>query len=67
MEALTAYLDEDRGRRTKLAQDLGITPGAISQWARVPAERLIEIERCTGIRRELLRPDLFSEAQGTAA
>lgn len=67
MEALKAYLDAERGRLSKLAADLKITPGAISQWARVPAERLIEIENATGIRREELRPDLFREASSPEA
>jgi DNA-binding transcriptional regulator YdaS (Cro superfamily) len=69
MEALKQYFEAEHGRRVALARELGITPGAVSQWSRVPAERLIEIERVTGIRRELLRPDLFTEssAEGAAA
>lgn len=67
MEALKAYLDAEHGRRVALARDLGITPGAISQWARVPAERIIEIERATGIGRELLRPDLYGEPTRVAS
>lgn len=35
-----------------------ITPQAISQWRQVPAERVLEVERVTGIARETLRPDL---------
>jgi DNA-binding transcriptional regulator YdaS (Cro superfamily) len=35
-----------------------ITPQAISQWRQVPADRVIEIERITGISRHELRPDL---------
>lgn len=42
-----------------LARALGITHQAILQWKRVPAERVIEIERITGIDREHLRPDLY--------
>lgn len=37
-----------------------ITPQAISQWRQVPAERVIEVERVTGISRHELRPDLSS-------
>jgi hypothetical protein len=37
---------------------IGITPQAISQWRQVPAERVLEVERVTGINREVLRPDL---------
>lgn len=49
----------DRGLRIRLARDLGITPGAIYQWRRVPAERVIQVERLTGIPRHDLRPDLY--------
>jgi DNA-binding transcriptional regulator YdaS (Cro superfamily) len=35
-----------------------ITPQAISQWDKVPAERVVEIEAATGVPRHLLRPDL---------
>jgi DNA-binding transcriptional regulator YdaS (Cro superfamily) len=44
-----------------LARALGITHGAISQWRRIPAERVIDVERVTGIPREKLRPDLYAE------
>ncbi|MCF6120861.1 MAG: helix-turn-helix domain-containing protein [Mesorhizobium sp.] len=63
MEKLLAYLDEERGRRNKLATALGINPGAISQWERVPAERLGDISRFTGIPLEELRPDIFAKAE----
>jgi DNA-binding transcriptional regulator YdaS (Cro superfamily) len=66
MEALLKYFDEHRGRRRDLALALGITPGAISQWAKVPAERLIEIEKATGIRRQDLRPDLYETGEDAA-
>jgi DNA-binding transcriptional regulator YdaS (Cro superfamily) len=42
-----------------LARRLGISRVAILQWQRVPAERVIEIERVTGVPREQLRPDLY--------
>jgi DNA-binding transcriptional regulator YdaS (Cro superfamily) len=42
-----------------LAVALGITPGAISQWDRVPAERVLEVEKATGIPRQVLRPDVY--------
>lgn len=37
----------------------GITPQAISQWRRVPAERVLEIERVTMVPRHELRPDIY--------
>jgi DNA-binding transcriptional regulator YdaS (Cro superfamily) len=45
-----------------IARALSITPSAIHQWHRVPAERVIEFERVTGIPRHELRPDLYPEA-----
>ncbi len=59
MSALKEYLNAERGRLTTLAIDLGINPGAISQWTQVPAERVVAVEGATGIPRELLRPDLY--------
>jgi DNA-binding transcriptional regulator YdaS (Cro superfamily) len=66
MEALREYLDAERGRSVRLALALGITPGAISQWEKVPAERIVEIERATGIPRDSLRPDLFERGEAAA-
>lgn len=43
----------------KVARELGIRPQAVSQWRRVPAGRVIEVERITGISRDRIRPDLY--------
>lgn len=63
--------DPFRGRQVKklqLAQALGITHGAISQWSQVPSERVLDVERITGISRHELRPDVFGpDKQGEAA
>jgi len=53
--------------KSRLARDLGITHGAISQWGNVPAERVLEVERLTGISRHTLRPDIFGPAQSEKA
>lgn len=46
-----------------LARLLGqISSQAISQWRRVPAERVLDVERVTGVPRSQLRPDLYPEA-----
>jgi hypothetical protein len=47
------------GGRVELARDLGINYRAVLSWRRVPAERLVQVERITGIPRQRLRPDLF--------
>ena len=47
-----------RGLISQIAKELGIHPSAVSMWERVPAERLPEVERATGIPRHELRPDI---------
>jgi len=55
-----ALIRAQRGLLTKLTKGLGFASrSAISQWDRVPAERIVEIERITGIPRHQLRPDLW--------
>jgi DNA-binding transcriptional regulator YdaS (Cro superfamily) len=58
MDTLIKWLDEKRGRRGDLAASLKITPGALSQWNQVPHDRVLDVERVTGISRHELRPDL---------
>ncbi|MBZ9719127.1 helix-turn-helix domain-containing protein [Mesorhizobium sp. AD1-1] len=62
MEKLLTWLDEERGRRIELASHLSISPSAISMWKRVPADRVADIEKFTGIPRNALRPDIFEAA-----
>lgn len=45
-----------------LARALGIDRAAVSRWRQVPADRLVQIEQTLGVRRELLRPDLYGGA-----
>ena len=42
-----------------LGRGLGVSSQAISQWDRVPAERVLEVERLSGVPRTALRPDLY--------
>jgi DNA-binding transcriptional regulator YdaS (Cro superfamily) len=52
------------GGPSALARLLGnISPQAVSQWRRVPIERVFEVERVTGISRHLLRPDIFGSVR----
>lgn len=68
MNTLLQWFESERGRRSKLAAEIGITHGAISQWDRVPSERVLDVERITGISRHELRPDIFGPApERTAA
>lgn len=59
METVQELFTARRIVKAQLARDLGITHGAVNQWTRVPAERVIEVERATGIPRQELRPDLY--------
>lgn len=43
----------------KLARDMNISRAAVYAWKVVPAERVVDVERYSGIPRELLRPDLY--------
>lgn len=67
MDALHRYLKAGRGRAQELAMGLGISPSAISQWDRIPAERALDVERLTGIPRHDLRPDLYPASETESA
>lgn len=43
-----------------LSLALGLSRGAVSQWRRVPAGRVVEVSRLTGVPRVVLRPDLYA-------
>lgn len=55
-----------RGTKTLIAKACGITHGAISQWEVVPAERVLIVERVTGIPRTELRPDIYPPSEAAA-
>jgi TorA maturation chaperone TorD len=47
------------GSITELARRIGISQPSVSNWDRVPAERVLSVEAATGVTRDVLRPDLF--------
>jgi len=49
------------GGVTELARRIGISQPSISNWSRVPAERVLSVEAATGVARTVLRPDLYGE------
>jgi DNA-binding transcriptional regulator YdaS (Cro superfamily) len=58
----------DRARRQAggsvgLGRSLGISSQAVSQWKRVPAERVLDVERASGVSRQELRPDLYPASE----
>jgi len=50
-----------------LARALGISQPSVSSWNRVPSERVIAVEKVSGIGRHILRPDLYPEARSAIA
>lgn len=49
-----------------LSKALGLSRAAVSQWSKVPIERLADVERLTGIPRRELRPDVFGAEEKAA-
>ena len=45
--------------KASLARELGLKKKALKTWDIVPGERVLAVERCTGVPRNVLRPDLF--------
>lgn len=52
------------GSITELARRVGISQPSVSNWSRVPAERVLSVEAATGVARTILRPDLYAEHSG---
>ena len=48
------------GSVSELARQIGISQPSVSNWIRVPAERVVSIEAATGVDRAVLRPDLYN-------
>jgi TorA maturation chaperone TorD len=51
------------GGVTELARQLRISQPSVSNWTRVPAERVLLVEAATGVDRKVLRPDLYPESE----
>ena len=47
------------GGISELARQIGISQPSVSNWTKVPAERVLIVEAATGIDRKVLRPDLY--------
>ena len=47
------------GGVSELARRIGISQPSVSNWNRIPAERVTDVEAATGIERVVLRPDLY--------
>src|SRR5471032_1273000 len=51
------------GGVSELARQIGISQPSVSNWSRIPAERVLIVEAATGIDRKVLRPDLYDEPE----
>jgi DNA-binding transcriptional regulator YdaS (Cro superfamily) len=68
MENFCEQAKDKAGGPAALAKALGgtLTSQAVSQWRKVPAERVLDVERITGISRHDLRPDVFGVPENAA-
>jgi TorA maturation chaperone TorD len=55
------------GGVSELARRIGISQPSVSNWSRIPAERVLEVEAATGVARVVLRPDLYGERKQLGA
>jgi TorA maturation chaperone TorD len=53
---------EAAGGVSELARKIGIAQPSVSNWSRIPAERVAVVSAITGLERALLRPDLFGHS-----
>lgn len=58
---LSQYRTDNGLTQKHLADLLGVQPPAVCKWEskRIPAERVLDVARITGIPKEELRPDLY--------
>ena len=54
---------EVAGGVSELARRIGISQPSVSNWLKIPAERVLMVETATGIDRAVLRPDLYGAGQ----
>src|SRR5690242_18963674 len=51
---------------SKLARRVGVSQPSVSNWDKVPAERVLVVEAATGVDRKVLRSDLYQEREAAA-
>jgi TorA maturation chaperone TorD len=54
------------GGVASLARAIGIAQPSVSNWSRIPAERVLAVESLTHVPRFILRPDLYESFEGNA-
>lgn len=65
-EGLNRAIDA-AGGVAQLARKIGLAQPSVSNWNRIPAQRVVAVEAATGVSRKQLRPDLYSEFAGEDA
>jgi len=55
--AVMKSLRAQQGMLSRIAREIGVYAQAVHQWQMVPLDRVVDVERITGIAREKLRPD----------
>lgn len=58
-ENLATFLRDKGTKPSSLATKLGLNKSTVSRWKRIPAERVLQVEKATGIPREEIRPDIY--------
>jgi TorA maturation chaperone TorD len=54
------------GGVASLARAIGIAQPSVSNWSRIPAERVLAVEALTKVSRFILRPDIYGTAKDAA-
>jgi hypothetical protein len=62
-EAAWARLRKKPGTIKKIANGLNVTLQAVSQWTKVPLDRVVDVEQITGVPRAHLRPGVHLPAR----
>jgi DNA-binding transcriptional regulator YdaS (Cro superfamily) len=50
------------GGNKAVAEKFGISRQAVGKWKKVPSERVLVVEKASGISRYILRPDIYGKA-----
>jgi Putative antitoxin of bacterial toxin-antitoxin system, YdaS/YdaT len=68
INALEKYLKANNLSLESFGELLSVNKSTVLRWGqrRVPAERVLEIERATGISRHDLRPDIYPRNEAAA-